>query len=316
LFDLENKMMNTTPKITYWKKGDEIKSEEIQQEFKKWDDCYRSDKKSLNEGVARPFQFIQVAGKKDIDGLASEFSKIKNHEQLINFASKYGNLGLPFPSHAWKLLKEVKVWDSEVSMSPLAAFSNVQPGDSYFEPIELWWHHIKTVRKILKLYRALIRAKKYGETEIEENVLRIELLPRHPKSNYDAYHINWYDDSWTTVRLTEKQVLNMDFIKIGRLVLQKLIQRFASNGIRITASEIVESPKNDLGFYVLEKKTTPYLITAIYYELWQLINADMVVEICKNPNCKEPFLKNKRSEYCSNACKQEAYRIRKIETEK
>lgn len=35
------------------------------------------------------------------------------------------------------------------------------------------------------------------------------------------------------------------------------------------------------------------------------------VFVCRNPNCKNEFISHRRKEYCSNKCKQEAYRSRK-----
>ena len=47
------------------------------------------------------------------------------------------------------------------------------------------------------------------------------------------------------------------------------------------------------------------------FNITSIINNNEPVHICENLNCKLPFKKVKRQKYCSNACKQEAFRIRK-----
>lgn len=313
MFFLDEKIMQGITSVAIWWNGNEFNfDEKAKQEMNLWKEQFDAEGEILKGGVLRE-NYLSVFTKKiatnqSIDGISTEFSRIKNSNQLIEFASNYGNLGLTIPQTYIDLLKEFKNLDPSYSVKP-SLYENAVPGLTYFEPFELWFYQVNKVRKILKLYRALCRHKKGEHAEIEENILRIGEETKYKKES--AYKIEWYDGSPTLVTITESELENTNFYKIGQLVLRKSIERYVSKGIEIKASEIIETEKNNLGFYVLEKKTTQYLITAIYYDLWQLINTNLVVETCENPKCKLPFVKIKRGKYCSDACKQEAYRIRR-----
>ena len=125
------------------------------------------------------------------------------------------------------------------------------------------------------------------------------------------YIIEWSDGSPTGCLIHSKPVEKGDFLGIARTVLIRNVNEQTHRSINNIATDIIETNKPPLGFIVQESKTTNYLINAIYYDLWDLISKNEPVYICANPNCKLPFKKVKRQKYCSNACKQEAYRIRK-----
>lgn len=325
MFLLDEKIMTTAPFISVWNNGEQLKTryrsldidisedkeqheDVVEREIKKWEQYFAHDNERMTGGFVRysPISLIKEPAI-SIDGISSTFSKIKTQEQLLDFATNYGNLCLHLPQKNIDLFEKLSMFDPNIVLNSINAFENVQPGFSYFEPFELWWHHIDKVKKILRLYRALSREYRGLEADIEDSILIIGEETYSQKQ--PAFEVDWWDGSSTHVKVLEKDI--MDFTKIGRLVLRKSIERYASKGIELKASEIVETSKNEIGFYVLEKKTTDYLITAIYYDLWKLINKNLVVEICQNPNCRDPFVKIKRQQYCSDACKQEAYRIRK-----
>ncbi|WHZ03390.1 hypothetical protein QNH48_01445 [Neobacillus sp. YX16] len=280
----------------------------LQKEFNRWQRYFSAADEEMVGGFTRTYIYIKLEENRSLEGIANKFSKIKNIDQLIDFAFTYGNLGLTLEQKNIDIFEGLKKHlGTDYSVTYWDAFANVTPGFTYFEPIELWWYQIEKVRKVLKLYRALSRLNRGLSAEIEDTILRIREQAYNNRQN--GYHIDWYDGTPTHVYVTDEE--SSDFIKIGRQVLRDSIQRYASKGLVIKASEIIETEKSALGFYVLEKKTTEYLITAIYYDLWKLINANMVVEICQNPKCQLPFIKVKRRKHCSDACKQEAYRIRK-----
>lgn len=331
MFFLDEKLMNAVPpSISLWRNGKILSDNEVvffetdkkkfvvkskgkvnqyaQKEIDRWKKYFSAADEEMPEGfIISPLPFSLETGFKSIEGISNQFSRIKNTNQLIEFAFTYGNLGLAVEQKENDLLELYNQIDPSFSITSKDAFEIVKPGFSCFEPLELWWYHIGKVRKIFKLHRALSRLNRGLNTEIEDNILRIG-----EEENNDgqiSYKIEWYDCTPTLVNITEGE--SFDFVKIGRSVLRSSIELYASTGIVTTAGEIIETEKNDLGFYVLEKKTTEYLITAIYYDLWQLLNANMVVEICQNPKCRLPFMKRKRQQYCDDACKQEAYRIRR-----
>lgn len=79
--------------------------------------------------------------------------------------------------------------------------------------------------------------------------------------------------------------------------------------IDIGYEDIIPTTKTLTKFQVVEKRTTSYLIAAIYYDLWRMISLQEPVQVCKN--CGLPFkIGKRRRDYCNNACRQEAYRKR------
>lgn len=141
------------------------------------------------------------------------------------------------------------------------------------------------------------------------NMLR-QIKQFREERNY-TYIIEWSDGSPTGCLIHSEPVEKGDFLGIARTVLIRNVNEQTHRSINNIATDIIETNKPPLGFIVQESKTTNYLINAIYYDLWDLISKNEPVYICANPNCKLPFKKVKRQKYCSNACKQEAYRIRK-----
>jgi hypothetical protein len=335
-FLLEEQLQTAVPSIRIWNNAEKLQINErilnteeyslitnveyissqsrfVKEAIEQWEEIFYTSGEVMTGGILRPsYIFIKHPEPKSINGISSEFSKIKNINELIEFAFTYGNLGLSLQQRERDIFQQLSAYSTEYKLTCWNAFENVVPGFNYFEPFELWWYHIDKVRKILKLYRALSRQNRGVDTEIEDNVLRIGEQVSHKKC--PTHNINWFDGTPTSIEVPEDNL--DDFVQIGRLVLKKTIEKYAFKGIELRESQIVETKKNDLGFYVLGKRTTQYLITAIYYELWQLISTNLVVEICQNPKCKLPYIKSKRQQYCSDACKQEAYRIRKATMEK
>ncbi|MDK8747556.1 hypothetical protein QP810_10000 [Streptococcus agalactiae] len=233
------------------------------------------------------------------DGLVFEFSKLRSDKDIQKFANKYGMLGIAriVPGN-----ENLYINTENLEELPL--------GLSEFEPIQLWWYFIETIRKNLKLYRALVN-NHYGEkVEIEENLLRLEPIVFEEKF-IGVYKVIWSDGSNTGLQVTEKESETLDFIDIGRQVLIHNIKPMIEKGPRLINAEIVESNKYPLGITVIESENTPYLLATIYYDFWKIISVNKPIYICENPNCKLPYPKVKRQKYCSNACKQEHYRIRK-----
>ncbi|MCL6560227.1 MAG: hypothetical protein K6U74_15825, partial [Firmicutes bacterium] len=66
-----------------------------------------------------------------------------------------------------------------------------------------------------------------------------------------------------------------------------------------------------IGYRIGEIRTTPYLLAAIYYDLWELITDNRPIITCGN--CGLPIEKSGRRDYCNDACKQAAYRKRRKE---
>lgn len=237
------------------------------------------------------------------EGLAWEFSKLKTEKEINKFANRYGMLGISTPDEA--IINKIKVQKDLYSDS--SYFINLPIGQSDCEPIELWFFHINQMQKLLKLYQALINIHKgeMQESEIEDNLLAV----KEPIGG--SCQILWWDGSWTGFTAAEEELEKEDsFLKLAQGILALKVSSIGNQDIK-RVPETIETGKPPLGFTLKEWKYTPHLIRAIYHDLWTLVSNNEPVHICENPNCKLPFKKVKRQIYCSNACKQEAYRIRK-----
>jgi hypothetical protein len=235
-------------------------------------------------------------------GLAFEFSKLKTEKDIDKFANKYGLLGITFPTSY-----EISRFQNAEPLSLDFAFFSVPRGYGYCEPIDLWFFYIKQVQKTLKLYKALvsIHASEMSEQEIECNLLNIG------EEFNGGYLVEWWDGSHTGNTVTKELAEKGDFLQIAKETLIRNVNFHGNQKISSIVSSVIDTDKPPLGFTIQESKYTDHLINAIYYDLWQLISKNQPVYICENPNCKLPFEKVKRQKYCSNACKQEAYRLRK-----
>jgi len=241
-------------------------------------------------------------------GLAYEFSKLKSEKEINEFANRYGLLGISTPNHAE--INKIKLKRDLYQDS--SYFIDLPNGQSDCEPVELWFFHIKQMQKLLKLYRALININKreMKESEIEENLL----IVKEPIGG--SCQILWGDGSWTGATFPVEEIEKEEgFLNLARGILAHNVNLIGNQNIGRFVNTI-ETGKPPLGFTIEESKYTPHLIKAIYHDLWQLISKNEPVHICENLNCKLPFKKVKRQKYCSNACKQEAYRIRKQNCEK
>ncbi|WP_071461354.1 hypothetical protein [Bacillus massilinigeriensis] len=237
------------------------------------------------------------------EGLAWDFSKLKNEKEINEFANKYGLLGISTPDLA--KINKIKVQRDLYSDS--SYFIDLPIGYSDCEPIELWFFHIKQMQKLLKLYQALINIQKgeMQESEIEDNLLSV----KPPIGG--SCQILWWDGSWTGFTAAEEELEKEEcFLKLAQGLLAQKVNSIGNQDIKRDPETIVTG-KPPLGFTIKEWCYTPHLIRAIYRDLWHLVANNEPVHICENPNCKLPFKKVKRQKYCSNACKQETYRIRK-----
>lgn len=283
------------------KDKEKIKSlnEEAFHNWKRWSDLFQSEKGVIRDTSKKTFN-PSIFNRK---GIVYEFSNLKTEKDIEKFATKYGMLGIGTPliddGTPKKLLEQRENFD----------FESVTAGYSYYEPLEIWFFYIQQINKCLKLYKALVNAHKGEKVEIEDKILKIGHEFRDIHTNkLIGYWILWHDNRNTGTFIPEDY--KIDFIDIGRKVLIENIRYKAMQRIAINP-EIIVTRKPPLGFVLKENKYTPFLITAIYYDLWELIANNEPVYFCENPNCKLPFPKVKRQKYCSNACKQEAYRIRK-----
>jgi hypothetical protein len=223
----------------------------------------------------------------DTKGIATKFASLKTDKEIENFAKEYGLLG---------------VLSGEKNFS-------IDYAITLFEPLSLWKNHIKNIRRLLKLYRALAAIKERTSLDIvgeivtvkEENdfFMTFEWVPEDKNDN-DLYIPFLFD---------HKVIKEKDFDNaIGVNLLTQYIQTGLKNTINIVASEIVPSMGSIIGYRIKEERSTDYLLAAIYYDLWKLISNDEVIHLCGY--CGRPFKKSGRKKYCNDSCKTMAYQNR------
>ncbi|MBM7096653.1 hypothetical protein JSY36_12935 [Bacillus sp. H-16] len=232
----------------------------------------------------------------DNSGISFLFSKLKSTKDIEEFSKIYGLLGVT-PPDKWK-----------TSQIELPNFSEIihdlKYGKSYFEPLILWEWHIKNVRRLLKLYRALLKESGGDSVEIEENLLTIEKL------DHRGYGVFWSDGEFTYIDIDKPE--DRSYIELAKEVLAKSIALFLEGGVNIYPSKIVENKKKSIGFHIAELRSTHHLLAAIYYDLWQQVNESTKITLCGSPECKLPIQKKGRKTYCNDACKSAAWRYRKL----
>ncbi|GAB6259311.1 hypothetical protein [Peribacillus sp. N1] len=244
------------------------------------------------------------------DGLMSEFASLKTLEDIELFSKKYGLLGIQHPDSTQVNSKSPAI---QATLQPSFIFNNY--GFSVFEPIELWRWHINEVQKILRLYHAI---RKANSDELITEIVEIKMhrgifgILAEDREITDRYFIYWTDGE--EILMLPEDFEEKTMLEIAQYTLSKVLESHISGGINIGVGDLISKPSTK-GFMITEKRYTRYLLAAIYYDLWQTINNSKNVYICKNKNCRLPFVKSGRREHCNDACKQEAYRLRLEEKE-
>ncbi len=244
----------------------------------------------------------------EVRGLATRFANLKNLEDVNRFAGECGLLGL--------------LW------APIAPDENLHDfpvyGTPLWEPLSFWQYHIKNVRRLMLLYRALSRWKKGYDIEIEERLLKVESI-----APFGINFLQWYDGEPTGIQLGDIEEDNTsaylpaafgtafvdtvnlehpDEYGLAALVLAVHLRQYLHGGINLDFSRIIPAKDALLGFRFEETRSTPYLLAAIYYDLWELVTDNRSVIRCEY--CGLPLEKIGRRRFCDNACKQAAYRKR------
>lgn len=285
------------------------KSEEAKIFSKQWEKVLQKE-----VGYALTGEFEDFIGEISFEGIAFKFSKLKTNDEIIKFAEKYGLLGFETPTKISSYFYEMKE-----EIGDAVYLYSWEPGKplffkigefSVFEPIELWKFFIDRVRRVLKLYNYLVKVheNKMKPEELEGKIL---CVGKKAKTFSDYYWLEWEDGKNTGILVSEENLEEKPFLETAQRFLIDEIKTFTDRRISNTLIDIKETTKTPIGFTVEESKATHTLITTIYNDIWQLIVKQQPISICKNPKCQLPFEKVKRQKYCSNACKQEAYRIRK-----
>lgn len=233
----------------------------------------------------------------EIKNLAANFARLKTLKDIDEFASKYGMLGITNFPHSY-------------SEAPLY-------GQSAYEPLTVWQYYIKDVRRLMRLYRAL-KGRKNGR-EIEIHAEQIDFGLGHVHSTNRAkksVNVYWSPHDYDTYTAPAVEfVMPAESDLSEELAAAGLIAARLRNVLRDCVSldfaQIKHTDKSATGCLLVEKLTTPYLLAAIYYDLWQLMSESKPIDICEC--CGLPIVGTHGRKFCSNACRQKTYRQRKKE---
>lgn len=261
----------------------------------------------------------------EISGLALEFSRIKKDKDIVDFSSKYGMLGINCKENIVNL-------DFDYYY-----LNNFQYADkSRIEYLGEWYWHRDHIRKLFKLFNALqnnlpieeelLRIKKRqnlyppsGGIYSNENLKNIPVPVPAGKSYAETkpyiapeHHIYWAEDDKPTQmhysKLESATSIEDEFRMHAWLILETHIKPIVEKAIFIDFSSPRLDKKSFLGISYTDRKATNYLLAAIYYDMYRIVNnIDEVISFCSV--CGGPYKsKRKGSMYCGNACKQEKKR--------
>ncbi|GGB71656.1 hypothetical protein [Fictibacillus barbaricus] len=265
--------------------------------------------KALNKGMGEKLSLaLKLVGLEEKshqivfnnDGLINQFAKLRSIEDIESFSKKYGLLGIEPPDN-----EQIK---SSYYSHPSFIFNKY--GSSLFEPIQLWHWHINEIHQILKLYDIV---KKNSSDDSVSHLIEIKMHTgmfgslAEDRSVTDRYFVHW--TTGEPILMLPEDLEEKPLLEIGQYTLSKVLASHLYGGVHLGTGDIIRNSSTK-GFKVLERRYTNSLLAAIYYDLWQKINNDMNIYICGNKSCGSPFIKAGRKKFCSDACKQEAYRDR------
>ncbi|KIL72346.1 hypothetical protein [Bacillus badius] len=244
------------------------------------------------------------------DGLMSEFACLKTIKDIETFSKKYGLLGI-MPPDSEQVNSQFPL--IKATLQPSLLFNNY--GFSVFEPVELWQWHIKQVQKILRLYHAI---RKASSDELIYEIVEIKMHSgmfgslAEDRAITNRYFVHWTDGE--EILMLPEDFEEKPILEIAQYTIARVLESHISGGINLGVGDLISKPSTK-GFMIKEKRYSRYLLAAIYYDLWQTINNSKNVYICKNKDCRLPFVRSGRREHCNDACRQAAYRIRLEEKE-
>lgn len=225
---------------------------------------------------------MQKIEPKNLKGLAARFAGLKNHKDINQFASEYGLLGVR-------------------GCSRLVNVGALLYGSKSYEPITFWYRHINDIQRLLLLYRALDRRRRGFEVEIEGELLVSE------EHGDDRLYVTWANDMGCD--FTPVINVPLESEEYSAVTMLTTCIRTGLQGVNLDYSTITPESDSRLGFRITETRSTPYLLAAIYFDLWQLITDNRLVTICAH--CGRPMEMSGKKKYCDAACRQAAYRKRK-----
>jgi hypothetical protein len=235
----------------------------------------------------------------EVQGLATGFA---NLEVLPKDESKES-------WHAWlKTLKNINAFARDCGLLLVAddVLSSIYGGQkgAYVEPISDWLKHIRNVRRLLGYhltlskrmegYKPLIEVKEKKKSGEKKGLIQYGEPYGSKELGYKMRNILTADGENTNVIYKGNGQLNEE-----TSLMWALAEGFKENlqgGIHVGFS----IPPDAEGYWIVETKETPYLLAAIYYDLWETITEKRRVRRC--PICGK-FLKGNQKT-CGTACRQ------------
>jgi len=253
-------------------------------------------------------------------GMAAQFAKLqhpcdKNFKtRLASFVKRFGLLGITdLPEYPFE--------------APLY-------GKTYEENIDWWCHYAAEVSRLLQLYSAIKRARGCSEdiaVDILGEVLtfrqedRVNKSVKEPASRKKeaGFEVAWVKPRekqeamfvkafWTQPEgetgfmfETGKEIsIAACLIEAASYVLVGSISRGLAGGVDLEKGELKPSKRLPIGYSIMEQRSTRYPLAAIYFDLWELVRGDEVVEVCAYSKCSDLFTPQRSTgRFCSPACR-------------
>lgn len=296
---------------------------------------YDSERKSKEQPLEGLFETKPF----DIADISVKFANLKTNDDILDFAKTYGLLGVKFThpevlKYDWYYLGQFE-FDRTPIMESLAIWR---------------WHvgHVKKLIKLYKalkdnrdlnelIYvdeekeedllpqpalREFLTSQKPPETIQAERIAAVEALrSAHTKQTPSVqnktvgpkYRYYWSDGKPTLLPYVEPKddESDHDDLKVpATIILRRHLLRFLEEGIFIDFSATREDNEAPLGFSFEDRKATNYLLAAIYFDLFRMVNNIGPVAICDQ--CNDPFIpRRKDAKFCGKTCQKRSERAEK-----
>jgi hypothetical protein len=231
-----------------------------------------------------------------LEGIFQSFCKLdpyNKEDDFKDFISRNGLLGIwePPPFQILNFMGEIKYCDK------------AKHGTFVYEPLKLWVKHIEIARELFKIYSTLIRSKKYGNRHIQ-----VDRVPAPTEIKNGRGYFYRLGNQLVLINEAEFEKPEKTAIEILGQCLQKVLR----GGINIDYTNFVSNPKSNIGYSFIPTYSTPYLIAAIYFTLWKMVNTQesaYTCDYCGNPI--DNISKGRIKRYCNGNCRQYDNRQRK-----
>lgn len=237
------------------------------------------------------------------NGLIKKFVDLQSPLDITIFAQTYGMLGLSLIPHRIEYAPHHNI-EKLFNEKGMTVFTTTQI--LYHEPLNLWYFFIDHAKKVFRLYQELVKAN------TDEDYIITSVFPvRTDTFELSEFEFRWHDGKRTNYYTWfDEPKLDNELIRMAarEILMQQILLVIEHDDIVPTT--ILDNKNSPIGFSIMAIEGRSSVLRHMYYELWELLTSDGEIKVCENPNCLLPN-KNKRKRYCDDACKQEAYRLRK-----